>query len=281
MSDPSSSAPTPSEESEDDRCLDQLRHVGTPNVGRLASARGPAEPLSDTSSMEEQLRSVSAVIDGDLAAIRQKILAGRGESGGAVLTPEEERKLHQEVRQKHQVDLNEESNIGELEDKRLMGHMVSARKSLAEQERRRLTLPRFEEVRAQHVKNKQQVSGLIQRLQEVGLETQCGVEDTFLQSSNTTKLASGSRPHAFPEVPPEVPPNRAALVMLAQKISGAGSTCQKTITAISDTVNQLDVLRRDQEVVVDALVSLYHHYRASHEALEHLLGTNATPSGPV
>jgi hypothetical protein len=231
--------------------------------------------VTTSSSMEEQLRTVSAVMESDLVAIRQDIIGDRKGDESSLpsdLTPEEERKVQHELRRRHQVDLNDERNLADLEDKGLMSHMVQARKTLAEQTKKQQMLPKSEDTRVKHVKNLRHFSSLVQGLQSAGLELQCGVEETFLQSNNSVKLSKGERPHSFPEVPNGKPANRDALVLLAERIDKSALQCHKSNTAITDTVNGIDVLRREYEVVVDAYVKLLNHYQASHEALEQLLG---------
>lgn len=259
-------------EQEAGACLDQLRLVG---------AAAPAAAL------EEQLRADAAALEADAAVLRREILAGRpaaprgspeaGAAGGAEapaeeLSPEEERELHQELRRRHQVDLNDERHLAELEDKGLAGHMESARSELASQELKRQALPRLDAVCAQHVKNKQQASHLVRTLQAAGLEAQCGVEDAFLQASNAGKLAAGHAVHGGREPLTAVAGYQSALKTLGGKTEEAARAFQAAAAAMAATVNGLDVLRRDQEVVVDGLTALLRHYQASHDALARLLG---------
>lgn len=228
-------------------------------------------------SMEEQLRAVSAVMESDLASIRGRIISDRkgGEGTSDELTADEETKAQNELRQRHQVDLNDERNLADLEDKGLMSHMDKARAALAEQAKRHQELPKQNEIRARHVKNLRAFSSLVQGLQNAGQELLCGVEDAFIQSSNATKLSKGDRPHSFPDVPKGAPANREAIVKLAEKISSSAGQCQKTNTAITDTVNGIDVLRREYEMVVDAYAKHLEHYRASHDALIQILGNGS------
>jgi hypothetical protein len=256
-----------------DELLDALRSIGT--------ATHTAQPAS---SMEEQLRRVSAVMEDDLVAIRQKVVAEREgrfssdrnpvDSGAATvnLTEEEERKVYNELKSKHQVDLHDENNLAELEDKGLIDHIAQARRTLAEQEQKKTALPNRDNIRARHVHSKLQFSSLVQALESANMNLLCGVEEAFLQGSNTAKIAAGKTPHSFPEVPEEKPVNHGALATLSTKVDGAAKSCQAASSAIADAVNGIDVLRRECETVVDSLIKLVDHYRASHIALERLLG---------
>jgi hypothetical protein len=236
----------------------------------------PANACS-VDSMEEQLRQIGTMMSDDLEDIRQKILAERrNESGDLQLTAEEERRAYAELKAKHQIDLNDKRNIAELEDKGLMSHMESARRLLAEQEKCKAGLPSREDVKASHVKSLRQFSALVQELRTTDLELQSGVEETFLQARNATRIGGGETPHSFPGVPQGKPANHEALAMLSTKIDRAGNSCQESSKAITSAIQTLDVLRRDSESVVDALTKMVDHYRKAYDALEQLLGGSAT-----
>lgn len=270
-----------------DPILNALRGIGRPGraaaTAAMLSASGgeqsgdtpvviPATTLSGA-TMEEQLRRVAAVMEDDLAALRQRAVADRG----GALTDSDERKVHEELRKKHQVDLNDERNLSELEDPGLVSHMEQARRTLASQMAKSGALPARADMRAKQVQNARQFSSLIQKLDQVKRDLQCGTEETFLQAANAAKLAAGQTPHAFPRVAVGWPPNHEALGALGRKIAAAAKSCETTSDVLVEAVAGFDVLRRDSEVVVDTLVRLVEHYHTSHVALERLMG--AVPDG--
>ena len=227
------------------------------------------------------MRQISDVMADDLEVIRQRILAERKQGGaeppsstaaaGQTLTVEEERKAYAELKSRHQIDLNDEHNLADLEDKGLRSHMERARAILADEEKSKAALPSQETIRANHIKNLRQFSALIGALREADLEMQNGVEDTFLQARNAARLGVGEQPHAFPPIPKGKPANSEALAMLGDKTDKAAKACQASSAAVTATIQSLDVLRRESEVVVDTLMKLVDHYRASFAAIERLL----------
>lgn len=231
----------------------------------------PASTHSVT-TMEEQLRQIASVMSDDLEEIRQKILAERKDVGpGSDLTAEEERRAYAELKVKHQVDLNDEHHLADLEDKGLMSHMERAREILAAQEKSRAELPSRESVKANHVKNLRQFSALVQALRTADMELQSGVEETFLQARNAARIGNGETPHSFPKVPEAKPANHEALTLLSSKIDKTANSCQESSKAITSAIQTLDVLRRESEAVVDAMTKMADHYRAAYNALEQLL----------
>lgn len=196
----------------------------------------------------------------DIAEIRKRVLDERGEGGADSLTADENRKVYNELVKRHQVDLNDEENVANLEDPSLVAHMEAARRRLAEQERALARLPQLEVLRSQYLKAMGKISSLVRSLEERSQSERENVELAHRQPRILETLGVGQKPHGFAApLPPPVaadPATKEALTITGKKAQDVAENYEAFLTAVQEVKNDLFVVRREVEEVGDGLLGL-------------------------
>lgn len=234
------------ENSEDEEAmLAALRHIG------LGRGRGTINPLASTALPD---------LGADVTDIRRRAAAAAA-AGGAVLaateTAEQEAQArYEEMKKRHQVDLNDEKNLADLEDPGLMEHMRRARQQLAAHELELARLPTVEELKKNDTAARRALSGVVTSLKTQQMDLQCACDDVLLQATNVERLAGGEKPHGYPAegVPlHEENPLRKNMKHLAKKINESGATLGNVAAALEAFERDMTLARRSYEAVVDGL----------------------------
>jgi hypothetical protein len=197
----------------------------------------------------------------DMAAIRDRVLGRRGAGAGedADLTTDEHREVYDELKSRHQVDLNLEANAAALEDPSLIAHMEAARRRLAEQEKALLRLPRREALRTTYLQAMGKISTLIRKLDDEHQAERENVEIGYRQVRVLKELAEGRKPHGFPSFGPAAvadPGTKEAMGIASKKAAGIAKSYEDILALIESAKQTLFVLRRDIETFGDGFLEL-------------------------
>jgi myosin heavy subunit len=170
--------------------------------------------------------------------------------------------LTKALAKKFQVSLDDEKNIKELEDPDLVQHMADARSRLTELERKYGDIPAESELAEKYAQTLRTLSSGITTLTEKSRALQAQAEQMHLGSSNALKLSRGEQPHGYPAVKPKPPKNAAALKKLGESVEAVAKATEKVHEELATLRNNLTVMRRDFEFVVDNQKKVIEHYKA-------------------
>jgi hypothetical protein len=184
----------------------------------------------------------------DMAAIRERVLNRRAEQQeGPTCTPAEHREVYNELKSRHQVNLDEEQNAVELEDPTLILHMEGARARLQQQEEALRRLPERETLRTAYLQTMRKLSDVIRSLSDSIAFERNNVELCHRRARTLTTLLSGRK----------APGEETSALELAVKESNSSAlsyeACVKLIEAAKEEVF---LVRRDIETVGDGLLKL-------------------------
>jgi hypothetical protein len=155
-----------------------------------------------------------------------------------------------------QLDLNDENNLGDLEDPGLVEHMRRARETLAEHDRVRADAPGTAALDAQDSEARRALSLTTTGLSSGGMALRCACDDVLVQAANLGRLIIGVTPHGFPADNRALPPDGALarnLAHMAKKLNEAGGTLETLVTNLQGLERDLALARRAYETVVDGL----------------------------
>jgi hypothetical protein len=190
---------------------------------------------------------------------------------------------YEALRRQHQVDLNDERNLADLEDPGLMDHMHLARRQLAGHDLELAKLPQPAELERADTDGRRSLSALALSLKEQQMALQCACDAVILEAANVGRLVEGGRLHAYPAPSAALGRDTAVaknLEHLGKKLSSAGSELSKIAEAFSNFERALTLARRSYEAVVDGLRRRHARYEASHQELSESLRASAGGSEP-
>jgi hypothetical protein len=215
------------------------------------SMLGALRSIGETSHGATYNPLASANLGEDILDVRTRAKAALGEHD----TP------YSRLKERHQVDLNDGGNLGDLEDPALMEHMDNARAQFEAYQARAAELPAAAAMVSADVQARRALSGLTTSMNEhkIALQTVCG--DVHLQAANAGKLSNGGRPHGYPTLRTPLAPDQAKLFEWMQSKLDAAST---ELTRIGDTIErferQLALTRRAYETVAVGLTRRSEYY---------------------
>lgn len=208
----------------------------------------------------DDAESAAPDLGADMAAIRARVLGRRGGGAGAAdLTTDEHREVYDELKSRHQVDLNLEANAAALEDPTLLAHMEAARRRLAEQEKALLRLPRREALRTTYLQTMGKLSTLIRKLDEEHQAERENVEVGYRQARVLGELAEGRKPHGFPAFGPAAvadPGTKEAMGIASKQAAGVAKSYEELLAHVESAKQTLFVLRREIEAFGDGFLEL-------------------------
>jgi len=183
-----------------------------------------------------------------------------------------------------QIDLNDPTQLGDLEDAGLMSHMDEARAQLADQERASLLLVESDQLSEMEVDGRSVLSDLMTLLREQRAALANARDNIFLHASNAAKIAAGITPHGYPQVDPSksaAPPkpvspsgvraDTGALVMLSSRTNEAGNEIERVCGALEAAENMLTRARRSVEGVMTGRSQRCTHYESAWHELSKTL----------
>ena len=177
-----------------------------------------------------------------------------------------------------QVDLNDPSQLGDLEDAGLMSHMDEARAQLADQERASTLLVESSQLSEMEVEGRSSLSDLMTLLREQRAALANARDTIFLHSSNVAKMAAGITPHGYPPVDSSktaaasgIRANTGSLVMLSSRINDAGNEIERVCGALEAAESALTRARRSVEGVMTGRSQRCAHYESAWHELSKTL----------
>ena len=162
-----------------------------------------------------------------------------------------------ELRRYAQVDLNDEENLRDLEDPRLVEHMRQRREERAAHEAARAALPPKEALRREDAAGRRALSALTTQLKEQQMALQCASDEVHAHAANAGKLAVGVQPHGYPDRSDA----QASFGHLKKKLLAAVTDLGGVIAALEDFERDLALARRHYETVVYGLSQWCEHHR--------------------
>ena len=163
-----------------------------------------------------------------------------------------------------QVDLNDERNLGDLEDPTLVEHMRRARVVLAGHDRIGADAPGIASLTAQDAGSRRALSTVTRQLNDGGMSLRCACDDVLVQATNLGRLIAGEAIHGFPATNRALPKDSAIaqnLAHMAKKIGEVGTALENLAIGLQGLERDLTLTRRGYEQVVDGL-------RLRHDNLE-------------
>jgi hypothetical protein len=161
---------------------------------------------------------------------------------------------YSQLKDRHQVNLNDGGNLADLEDPALMEHMDNARAQFMSYQAKLGEIPTAANMGSADLHAKLALSGLTTRLndQKMVLHTACG--EVHLQAANAGKLAGGGRPHGYPTMQTPLTPDQAQVFAWMQLKLDAASA---ELSRIGDTIETFEceviLARRAYEAVAVGL----------------------------
>jgi len=146
------------------------------------------------------------------------------------------------------IDLNDEKELENLEDKGLIEHMGDAR----DKYKKACAEPRSTGGDAEWAAAGRELSGVLSDLNDLQMAVQCLVEQTLLNADNIDRLMRGEQPHGYTPVASagEIP---AALAENLKTLCGASRSTGRDLEAISTTLREfgrgLTLARRSFEAL--------------------------------
>jgi hypothetical protein len=203
----------------------------------------------------------------DLVKLRVRILARRMDPVLAkeaafddnALTPEEHRDVYKELRRLYQLNLNEEGNLGTLEDPALIARMGEARLLLAEHERAEASrVHRLDAIRSEFVKVMRDLTSLLRSLEERHKSERGNVELGHHLGYALADLEKGRRAHGYPSLSlktRENPEVRSLTGLVVTKSKATAAAFEKFVEFIEGAHQGLFVMRREFEALFESLIS--------------------------
>lgn len=183
-----------------------------------------------------------------------------------------------------QVDLNDPTQLGDLEDAGLMSHMDEARAQLADQERASTLLVENAQLSEMEVDGRSALSDLMTLLREQRAMLANARDNIFLHSSNAAKIAAGITPHGYPPVdssklaasskaavPSGIRADTGSLVMLSSRINEVGNEIERVCSALEAAESILTRARRSVEGVMTGRSQRCTHYESAWHELSKTL----------
>jgi len=246
--------------SDDEGLMGALRKIGESGV------RGATiDPLRASTA------TLGAELGEDILEIRLRAKAAASEASAtaAAATSAETQARYEELRRKHQVDLNNEKHLDDLEDRGLMEHMRRAREHFRANAEQEALLPSREDLQRGDTEGRRALSSLMTKLKEQQMALQCACDEVHAHATNAGRLARNEQPHGYPSV--GKPPSEAAakcLAHLEKKVMAAVGDLTGIIAALEVFERDLTLARRSYEGVVDGLRRRGEHFEAAYKAEE-------------
>ena len=213
-------------------------------------------------SMLDELRNIGA----DLPKRPMPELSGEPEFGDDNFSIIYRARARKAEDLKHQVDLNDASQLADLEDSGLMAHMDDARKLLADHVRNEAVLPHAEELQRCDAATRRSLSGIVTGLKSQQGGLQVAYNEILLQAANAQKLATGRHPHGYP-APPSQSLSAQNLEFLGTKTLSVGEDLAGVIAGIEDLERALTITRRAYENTVEGLTRRCRFFEKAYETL--------------
>ena len=166
----------------------------------------------------------------------------------------------EELRKAVQVDLNDEAQLGDLEDPTLMGHMDEARAQLADQLRAAAELPAMESIMASEVSARRRFSLLTNTLRDCQRNLATARDNILLQSTNAEKMSMGLTPHGFPAGDARC---TNQLKHLSSAIDDVGNAVAQICDALDAAQCEMTRARREIETATVGFGQRCEHYESA------------------
>lgn len=238
-----------------------------PNAGHVVDIEEETEPNADHVEEETEPRGLfnyaptsngeGPDLGDDIAAIRERVLGPRRTED---MTAAEGQAFGAALREKYQVDLNEESGAASLEDPALRAHVESARRRLADHQRAMLRLPKLEELRSKYLATMSGLSEVLRKIESEVMERREGVERGFRQGRVLADISTGREAHGYKVFGAAAQKDagvQTSMPKASKEATAIAEQFEATIEYIEDVRKTLFVLRRDVDTFGDGLINLY------------------------
>jgi len=219
-------------------------------LGALRKIGATFDPLRSASDLGED------VLD---TRLRAKA-AAKGGQGSA-----EAQACYEDMRRRHQVDLNDARHFDDLEDKGLVEHMRVARRQFQANATREASLPSREDLLRGDTEGRRALSALMTGLKEQQMALQCACDEVHAHATNAGRLSRNEQPHGYPEVEPPSEALAKCLAHLEKKVTAAVADLNGVITALEAFERGLTLARRNYETVVDGLRRRGEHFEDAYK----------------
>jgi hypothetical protein len=155
------------------------------------------------------------------------------------------------------IDLNDEKELADLEDPRLMAHMGDRRAALRAAEAAKLPDPA--KLNEEDIAARRGLSTLTVTLREHIMALRCAADNVALHSSNAAKVASGTRPHGYPEEAGTA----GWVAHLAKAIAKTAAEIEDAVNSATEAERVLTVARRSSEAAAAGYRARAEHYSAN------------------
>lgn len=217
----------------------------------------------------------------DIAEVRARVLGGRKASEA---TPADHRAVAEELRERHQIDLNEEENLAHLEDPGLVAHMRSARSQLARHQEALARLPRRESLRTLHLDSVGAVSRQLREFDAYDMLNREQVEHAHRLARIIGDVARRRPIHGFSGVlsPAAAADPSVAKVLrhLQEKAEGVARAYEEAVDRVKAMKGEVFAARQKIERAGDGLLKLVEGGEEERRRLREyarLLGAKAGP----
>ena len=255
--------------------IEALRKVGEGRPSGSSGGSGTNLPSLGDDILDIRLRAKAA------AAAAAATETAATSTRQQLETPEATEARLKKLRLLHQVDLNDEKNIADLEDEGLEHHRRKARQILKAGLADQAALPSASNLLRDDTATRRALSSLMANLKEAQMALQCAIDEVHAHASNALKLTVNEQPHSYPPVGPDRP--TAAMVKclnhLEKKVMSAVGDLNRTSEMLNTFERDLTLTRRNYETVVDGLRRRDEYYMAAYAEISNLAsgGSSGAP----
>jgi hypothetical protein len=181
---------------------------------------------------------------------------------------------YDELKQQHQVDLNDAKQLADLEDPGLQAHMDRARKQLASHELALAALPSSSVLQTGNAAVRRALSNLMVSLKNQQMAIQVACDNVLLHATNAQKIADGGQPHGYPATDGGPLPTHVAKTInyLGQQVVSVGNDLTQAVKGLEEFERELTLARRQYENTVDGLVRRGQYFEDAYAEIESLVG---------
>jgi len=174
-------------------------------------------------------------------------------------------KLYEELKRKHQVDLNNANQLKDIEDSDLQEHMVQARIQLAEYEKKLEQLPEIKELQNLDTDVRKLLSRLTTSLKSQQMLLQVSCDNIILQATHAQRLSNDEYPYGH-----QKNASLKSFDILGQKMIETGNNLTDIVNVFVAFNRDLTVARRSYEIIVNGLLKRVEHFETSYIKLQSL-----------
>ena len=202
----------------------------------------------------------------DIEEIRAKVLQGKPQP----TTPYEGQEIYEKIKEKHQIDLNQEGHAQSLEDPSLLAHMEAARARLDKFYKTARAPPHLETLRCEFSKQIGRMSQFMKDCKTRVESEKEKVEYAHFNARAFNDLTSGRTPHGYPG-PLSGTTGGAASALFLAKTQKAATNYEELLQAHEQIQNDLFMLRREIERTGEDFIAAIEELTSERQLLRELI----------